>query len=150
MFKNTKNQESGISMLEIIGVMTVMIMIVVGGFILIRNAMAAQRRNTVMDEVSKIVTGMRTLYADYDAFPKQIDSDGVMAAMAVDTNSAIEGATYTVTAQNGKRLFSIHLSVLDGKDYTVLSSRTWPGATNVGGSCKNGKDECELVLTYDK
>ena len=137
-------------MLEIIGVLTLMLMISVGAFVLIRNGTAAQKRNAVMDEVSKIVTGVRTLYADYDTFPKNFSSDSTMAAMAIDTNSAIDGATYRIQATVASSLFEVAIDGLKEKDFMVLEARTWPGAVEVGGKCEEGKDVCFLFILYEK
>ena len=78
MQKIIKNPESGRSLLEIVGVLAIMMLMSVGALILVRSATMSQKRAAVMDEVSKIVTGIRTLYADYDDL-SDLDGNGAMA-----------------------------------------------------------------------
>ena len=63
MKKSYKNQESGRSIIEIMGVLGLMGLISIGAFVLIRSGMASHRRTMVMDDVSKIVTGVRSSQA---------------------------------------------------------------------------------------
>lgn len=139
-------QESGRSMVEIIGVISIMALITAGAFVLIRNSMAAQRRSRIMDDVSKIVTGIRSLYAEYDAL-ESLDSDSALAAMSVDANGP-DGVTYSVSVDNHNNAydrFVVTVSGLSNKDCTVFKIQTWTDAVE-NPTCSGG----ELEITYDK
>ena len=100
-----------------------------------------------MDEVSKIVTGIRTLYADYDDL-SDLDGNGAMAAMGVSTKGAIKDSVYSVTRTlfNKKYTrFTVTISGLNTKDCIALGRRAWPDSVD-RASCKNGA----VTITYEK
>ena len=61
-------QESGRSMIEMLGVLAIMGVITVGAIEMIQLAMNTQKRNTVNEEVLQIVTQVRNIHGEYDAF----------------------------------------------------------------------------------
>lgn len=149
--KIIKNTESGRSMLEIIGVLAIMTLMSAGAFIMIRSSMATQRRNTVVDDFSKIVTGVRTLYSDYDDLTV-FDGEGAMAAMGIDKNKTpYNNATYSVTrVGNGKDgRFDVKISGLPNKDCIVLARRSWPDSIGKSSSCPKSGSQY-VSVTYRK
>ena len=62
MKKQTKKQQSGRSMIEMVGVLAVMGLITAAAFVLINSALSSQRLSRVDDDVSGIVNGVRLLY----------------------------------------------------------------------------------------
>lgn len=131
MYKITRKAESGRSMLEIIGVLAIMTIMSAGAFVMIRSAMATQRRNTVMDDFSKIVTGVRTLFADYDNLKDWTSGDDVLAAMAIDDNGPYSGSKYAVTVDKTDasfQTFRVSITHVPDRDCIVLAKKSWPGA----------------------
>ena len=61
-------QESGRSMIEMLGVLAIMGVITVGAIEMIQLAMNTQKRNTVNEEVLQIVTQVRSVFGEYDDF----------------------------------------------------------------------------------
>ena len=61
-------QESGRSMIEMLGVLTIMGVLTVGAIGMISTAMRTQKRNAVNDEVIQMTTQVRTLLGEYDDF----------------------------------------------------------------------------------
>lgn len=153
-------QESGRSMVEIIGVIAIMALISAGAFILIRSGMASQRRSIIVDDVSKIVSGIRSLYSDYDDLAT-LDGDGAMVAMGVDT-SGPDGVTYTVApvknSDNKYMLFKVTIGGgLSYQDCMVLGAKSWSGAVasteddeNPFADCDVDNEENTIEIKYDK
>ena len=144
-----RQQESGRSMIEIIGVLAIMGLMTVAAFVLIRNGMATQKRNVVIDDVSKIMTGVRTLYADYDDL-SSLDGAGALAAMGVDENGPYEDSTYSVAAVTGDnpQQFVVTVSGLPARDCIVLASRKWSDAVDKDDDCDATGGS--VSITYDK
>ena len=148
-----KRKESGRSMVEIVGVLAMMGLITAGAFVLIRNGMATQKRNTVIDDVSKIVTGIRTLYAEYDDLSElKNKGNDAMAAMEIDTKGPYENTVYSVDmdASDSSR-FVITIKKLPAKDCVVLAAKKWPDSVPGGktSNCTSGGDY-KIAITYDK
>ena len=146
-----KGKESGRSMIEIIGVLAMMGLMTVGAFVLIRNGMATQKRNTVIDDVSKIVTGIRTLYAEHDDLSELEDKgDDAMAAMEISNSGPYEDTVYSVDLDttNSSR-FVVTIENLPARDCTVLASKTWPEAVSRTSNCTAGGNY-KVSITYDK
>ena len=148
MKKSCKNQESGRSIIEIIGVLGLMGLISVGAFVLIRSGMANQRRTMIVDDVSKIVTGVRSLYADYDDY-SALEFDGVqgekaLAAISVGTDGPYDNIKYGLYAKKtSPDTFIVEVSGLSDSDCAIFGTQSWPGAVS-GAKCKKGK----VVIEY--
>lgn len=148
------HQESGRSMVEIIGVIAIMALISAGAFILIRSGMASQRRSMIVDDVSKIVSGIRSLYSDYDDL-STLDGDGAMAAMGVDTNGP-NGVTYSVAKVAGNvNLFKVTIGGgLLYQDCVVLGTKTWAGSAEIENNpysdCDVDEEQQQISITYKK
>ena len=88
-------QESGRSMIEMLGVLAIMGVITVGAIGMISTAMRTQKLTAVNDEVVQMVTMVRTIHGEYDDF------------------SAMNGATIfgAIGMSNTNILFSYCLSL---------------------------------------
>ena len=153
-------QESGRSMVEIIGVIAIMALMSAGAFMLIRSGMASQRRSMIIDDVSKIVSGIRSLYSDYDDLAT-LDGDGAMAAMGVNKNGP-DGVTYTVVpVRNSSGEYMLFKVTIGGElsyqDCMVLGAKSWSGAVasteddeNPVADCDVDNEENTIEIKYDK
>ena len=145
-------KESGRSMVEIVGVLAMMALMTVGAFVLIRNGMATQKRNTVIDDVSKIVTGIRTLYAEHDDLSKLKDKgDDALAALEISTSGPYENSVYSVNKDSSDNSrFVITIKNLPKRDCVVLATKKWPESVGTPtSSCTSGGD-FKITITYDK
>ena len=145
MLLTGKNSESGRSIVEIIGVLAIMGLITAAAFILIRAGMASQRRSIVDDDVAEIVTGVRTLYADYDSLPSNFDGEGTLAALSIDDNGPYSDSKYGLTRESAS-VFVIKLKNLPAKECAVLGTKSWASAISV--DCQ--ADRNVLILKYNK
>ena len=158
--------ESGRSMIEIIGVMALMGLITAAAFILIKSTNASQKRTVVVDDVAKIVTGVRTLYADYDNLCTMTDSS-VLAAMGVDSNGPYNGSTYSVirAKYTGEdkweewegecksnapcTYFMVKIEGLPKDECTLLGTRAWSQSKQVTSDCDSDKNNY-VSIVYTK
>lgn len=139
-----KKSESGRSMLEIIGVMGIMGLITAGAFVLIRSGRETQRRSAINDTVSSIVTGIRTLYADYDDL-SSLDGTKALSALSISTTGP-NGVTYSVEKVTGNnKQFQVEITNLSDDDCTVLEAKAWSGSVD-GASCSS----TTLTIKYNK
>ena len=157
MFKITQKYESGRSMLEIIGALAVMTMMSVGAFVLIRNANAAQKRNTVVEDFAGIATAVRALYADYDDL-NDLDGDGAMAAMGIDKGKTPYPDTSYIVEQWQKNEKDDEFRIiikgrgLPEKDCIILSRQAWPDSVSghATGECSASNDSRSIYVIYGK
>ena len=73
-------QESGRSMVEMIGVLAIMGMLTAAAFALVSLGINRQKQARVTDDVVTITSGVRGLLGDYDDF-SNIDNSTIFAAM---------------------------------------------------------------------
>ena len=155
--KKTKKQESGRSMIEMVGVLAVMGLITAGAFVLISSAMSSQRISRVDDDVSAIVQGVRLLYNSNNTF-----SGLTNAALTVLSFKDVKnpfGGDYKVqtgdtssTVQKDAR-FKVIVSGLGTSNAATMQARKWPsgGSAKCGSVDKNGKfteqDKCSSSST---
>lgn len=142
---NTKNSESGRSLIELLGVLAIMGMITAAAFVLIRGGMATQKRTVVNDDVAEIVTGVRTLYADYDTLPSSFDGARTLAALSIDDEGPYTGSKYSVSRKSGTR-FEVKITGLPKNECTVLETKAWSGAVDQSATCSS----TTLTIQYDK
>ena len=143
MMKKYSKSESGRSMVEMVGVLSVMGMITAGAFALLRSGQASQKISRADDDVANIIGNIRTLFAeneDYSNLPSASDLDKgttLLDAMSLTTTTPFgSSTTYSVTRNSGDpNGFVVLLRGLSDKDCTVLANRAWDGAW--GASCQN-------------
>ena len=145
MMLDIKKSESGRSMIELIGVLALMGMITAAAFVLIKTGMTTQKRSMVNDDVSQIVTGVRTLYADYDTLPASFDGDRTLAALSIDVTGPYPDSKYEVSRKNAKR-FEVKIVGLPKKECAVLETKSWSGAVNKKANCSS----TTLTIVYEK
>jgi type II secretory pathway pseudopilin PulG len=148
--KKTKKQESGRSMIEMVGVLAVMGLITAAAFVLITSAMKSQKLSNADDQVAAIASGVRLLYANSQYF----DGLGTASSQVMDTlgygktNSPYGGA-YSVaeaTCSDGSKCtgFKVEFDAGDASTCTSLALRTWPSSGSP--SCSDSK----ISIVFDK
>ena len=79
-------QESGRSMIEMVGVLAIMGMLTATAFALVSLGINRQKQARVADDVVTIVSGVRSLLGDYDDF-SHIDNSTIFSAMSVSNQN---------------------------------------------------------------
>ena len=126
--KKTKKQESGRSMIEMVGVLAVMGLITAGAFVLISSAMRSQKISRVDDDVSAIVAGTRLLYNSQENFAGL--NNTAIDALGFSGNNPF-GGSYYIGVNTEKTQFDVYIGGLSAGECNSLVSRSWPG-NNIG------------------
>lgn len=129
-------QESGRSMIEMLGVLAIMGVITVGAIGLISTAMRTQKRSAINDEVIEIVTGVRQLLGEYDDF-SNINNATIFGAIGI-SNKNPYGGTYTLSVDPANsRQFIVGITGLNKSDCEYLITKAW--SDSVGYQMSDGK-----------
>ncbi len=158
-----KKQESGRSMIEMVGVLAVMGLITAAAFVLITSAMRSQKLSRADDDIAALAAGVRLLYnnsADAGGFKgivtatsantlKVLGFDNVKPAYGTDDTYTISaakknGASYTACASTDADCpyFQISFNTDTAATCSGLAQRTW---ANGGESACNGT---KLTITF--
>jgi len=117
-------QESGRSMIEMVGVLAIMGMLTATAFALISLGINRQKQSRVTDDVVTIVSGVRSLLVDYDDF-SNIDNSTIFAAMSV-SNKNPYGGTYELAVNSlNTRQFIVKINGLSKADCEALVTKAW-------------------------
>lgn len=150
-------QESGRSMIEMMGVLAIMGVITVGAIAAISSAMKLQKSNTVNDEVLQMVTQVRQLFGGYDDF-SNINNATIFGAIGM-SNKNPYGGTYEISVNpSNTRQFVITITGLTQSDCNSLAIKAWEGSvgyemsgrtqSGASGSCNNPNGENVVQITY--
>lgn len=151
------NQESGRSMIEMLGVLAIMGVITAGAIGLISTAMRTQKRSTVNDDVIQIVTGVRQLLGEYDDF-SNINNETIFGAIGV-SNKNPYGGTYelSVNAANPHQ-FVVAITGLGQGDCNYFVTKAWMDSAGyqlsdgknggASGTCADTNGKNTVYITY--
>ena len=123
--KKNKKQESGRSMIEMVGVLAVMGLITAGAFVLISSAMRSQKISRVDDDVSAIVAGTRLLYNSQENFSGL--NNTAIEALGFSGTNPFGGNYYISVNSSDKTKFDVFIGGLSQSECNTLKSRNWPG-----------------------
>ena len=150
-------QESGRSMIEMLGVLAIMGVITVGAIALISRAMRTQKHNTTNDDVAQIVLGVRQLLGEYDDF-SNINNTTIFGAIGMSSKNPY-GGSYTISVNpSNPRQFIVGIDGLSQTDCEYLATKAWTDSvgyitsnhTESGaiGNCKNtgGNNSVQIVF----
>jgi len=133
---NEKYQESGRSMIEMLGVIAIMGVITATAVLGINLALNSQKRNTVQDTVMQIVSNVRQLLGEYDDF-SGIDNNTIFAAIGI-SNKNPYGGKYELRANPAdKKQFEVSITGLNTGDCEYFRAKAW--ADSIGYRASNGK-----------
>ena len=148
-------QESGRSMIEMVGVLAIMGMLTATAFALISLGINRQKQSRVADDVVTIVSGVRGLLGDYDDF-SNIDNSTIFAAMSVSDKNPYGGMYELAVNTANPRQFIVRITGLPKADCEALITKAWvdsvgyissdrkeSGAT---GACAEGKDNVISII----
>ncbi len=129
-------QESGRSMIEMLGVLAIMGVITVGAIGMISTAMRTQKRSTVNDEVIQIVTGVRQLLGEFDDY-SHINNATIFGAMGMSSKNPY-GGTYELSVDSANpRQFIVSITGLAQSDCEYFVTKAW--TDSVGYQMSGGK-----------
>ena len=130
-------QESGRSMIEMVGVLAIMGMLTATAFTLISLGINRQKQARVMDDVVTMVSGVRGLLGDYDDF-SNIDNTTIFGAISA-SNKNPYGGTYELTVDpSNSRQFIVRINGLNKSDCEALVTKAW--TDSVGYVSSNHKE----------
>lgn len=150
-------QESGRSMIEMMGVLAIMGVITVGAIAAISTAMNAQKRNEVNDEVLQMVTQVRQIFSEFDDF-SNINNATIFDVIGM-SNKNPYGGTYQISVDpSNTRQFIVAINGLTQTDCESLVARAWQGSVGyvmsgrttggATGSCDNNNGQNVVYITY--
>ncbi len=140
-------QESGRSMIEMLGVLAIMGIITVGAITMISYAMRMQKQSAVNDEVYQIVLGVRQLLGEYDDFTR-IDNSTIFTALAMSDKNPY-GGSYTVSVNpSNTRQFVVTIDGLSESECKALVTKAWTDSVDgATGNCVSmGKDNVVSIV----
>lgn len=129
-------QESGRSMIEMLGVLAIMGVITVGAIGMISTATRTQKRNAVNDEVIQITTGVRQLLGEYDDF-SNINNATIFGAIGMSSKNPYGGAYELSVNPSNPRQFIVSITGLSANDCQYFVTKAW--SDSVGYLSSNGK-----------
>lgn len=130
-------QESGRSMIEMIGVLAIMMALTATAVATYNYAMNMQKRSTVYENVSNIVTGVRELLKGYDDF-SNIDNSTIFAAMSMSNKNPYGGTYELAVNPSNTQQFIVRIDGLTKSDCEALKTKAW--TESVGYISSNHKE----------
>ena len=127
MKKICGSNQSGRSMIEMLGVLAIIGVLSVGGISGYSKAMAKYKTNKTLDQLSLLITNIRTLYAN------QVNYDGLNVASAIDFELVSQDMVKTTTAAG------------DGGGSTQSLINPYGGNVSVAAAT----DPSEFEITYE-
>lgn len=150
-------QESGRSMIEMMGVLAIMGVITVGAIAAISSAMNLQKRSTVNDEVLQMVTQVRQLFGGYDDF-SNINNSTIFGAIGM-SNKNPYGGTYEISVNPSNSLqFVVSINGVSQSDCEYFITKGWEGSvgyeqsgrtqSGATGNCNNQNGQNVVQIVY--
>lgn len=140
------NQESGRSMIEMLGVLAIMGIITVGAITMISAAMRSQKRTTVQDEVAQVVTGVRTILGEYDDF-SGLDNTTIFAAIGMTDKNPYGGKYSLMVDSSNTRQFILTIDGLNSSECLFFKSKAW--IDSIGYQSSDGKSGGAVAMPND-
>lgn len=149
-------QESGRSMIEMLGVLAIMGVITIGAITMISAAMKTQKRTAVNDEVTQIVTGVRQLLGEYDDF-SHINNATIFGAIGMAAKNPYGGTYELVVNPTNSRQFILTMTGLAKGDCEYFVTKAWSDSVDFQvsggkrgggiGTCvdENGKNTVKII-----
>jgi len=130
-------QESGRSMIEMVGVLAIMGMLTATAFALISLGINRQKQSRVTDDVVTMVSGVRSLLGDYDDF-SNIDNSTIFGAMSMSDKNPYGGTYELAVNPSNTRQFIVRINGLSKADCEALVTKAW--TESVGYISSNHKE----------
>lgn len=148
-------QESGRSMIEMVGVLAIMGMLTAAAFALISLGINRQKQARVTDDVVTMVSGVRSLLGDYDDF-SNIDNDTIFAAISVSNKNPYGGNYELAVNPSNSRQFVVRINGLSKADCEALLTKAWTDSvgyvssnhkeSGASGNCVSGNENVVSIV----
>ncbi|MBQ8686460.1 MAG: type II secretion system protein [Alphaproteobacteria bacterium] len=130
------NQESGRSMIEMLGVLAIMGVLTVGAVGMISTAMRTQKLTEVNDEVIQMVTMVRNIHGEYDDF-STMNGQTIFGAIGMSRQNPYGGNYELAVNPSDPRQFVVTINGLGQSECESLVAKAW--SDSVGYQLSNGK-----------
>ena len=141
-------QESGRSMIEMLGVLAIMGIITVGAISMISYAMRMQRQSAVNDDVYQLVLGVRQLLGEYDDFTR-IDNSTIFTALAMSDKNPYGGKYSVAVNPSNTQQFVVTISGLSASECKALETKAWTDSVDgASGNCVSMARDNYVNITY--
>lgn len=164
-----KMQESGRSMIEMVGVLAIAGLLTAGAFVLVQSGMAAQKRNRAVDEINTLAQTVRSMRGERDssfwnilpgygnsALPEKHTGatsteyyNGNKMAMAIlksNGETPLGAGSYYALTSDGNG-FVVWLIDIQSDDCETMALRTYSDGT---ATCSTISNKKVLKITYTK
>ena len=130
-------QESGRSMIEMLGVLAIMGVITVGAIGMISTAMRTQKLTAVNDEVVQMVTMVRNIHGEYDDF-SNMNGTTIFGAIGMSNKNPYGGLYELSVDPSNPRQFIVTINGLGQSECESLLTKAW--SDSVGYQQSGGKN----------
>ena len=130
------NQESGRSMIEMLGVLALMGVITVGAIGMIATAMRTQKLTSVNDQVVQMVTMVRNIHGEYDDF-SNMNGTTIFGAIGMSNQNPYGGKYELAVDPSNPRQFIVTINGLGQSECESLVAKAW--SDSVGYKLSDGK-----------
>lgn len=127
--------ESGRSMIEMLGVLAIMGVITAGAIGMTSIAMRTQKRSTVNDDVIKMVAGVRQLLGEYDDY-SHINNATIFGAIGMSNKNPYGGMYELNVDPANSRQFIVSITGLSEGDCKYFVTKAW--SDSIGYQMSNG------------
>ena len=138
MKKVLSSEQSGRSMVEMLGVLAIIGVLSVGGISGYSKAMAKYRANKTLDQISLLITNIRTLYANQYNYTG-LDNDALedFELVSADMKSGTDyvnpfGGKIKIEATNGGANFAVTYTGLDKQACITMATADWGSTASSG------------------
>lgn len=129
-------QESGRSMIEMLGVLAIMGAITVGAIAMISTAMRTQKLTAVNDQVVQMVTMVRNIHGEYDDF-SSMNGTTIFGAIGMSNKNPYGGSYELSVNPSDARQFIVTINGLGKTECESLVAKAW--SDSVGYQTSGGK-----------
>lgn len=138
MKKVLSSEQSGRSMVEMLGVLAIIGVLSVGGISGYSKAMAKYRANKTLDQISLLITNIRTLYANQYNYTglgnAALENFELVSADMKSGNDYINpfGGKIKIEATNGNANFAVTYTGLDKQACITMATADWGSTASSG------------------
>ncbi len=137
-------QESGRSMVEMIGVLAIMGAITAAAVVAIVNGFGMQKHMQINEDVIRIVSGVRDLHSGYNDFAN-INSSSIFGAMGMSDKNPYGGEYVVSTDPSNPRYFVVSVTGLNKSDCDYMVTKAWNDSVGYqasGGQMSGATGDC--------
>jgi prepilin-type N-terminal cleavage/methylation domain-containing protein len=136
---NFKNEQSGRSMIEMLGVLAIMGVLMAGAMMLVTFGFAQQRRATVVEDIQKITIATRDMFRGFDDF-SNLDGRRVFSANNLSARNPFGGEYELMVNPANPRQFVISITGLSSANCEFFVHRAWADSADfmASGGTRSG------------